>query len=402
MKVLLVPLALAACALAADPPALLVSRADAEAIHKAIARNEKWTVGPAAVLRAEAERLRKAGPWSVTDARPKNVQVDPHDYYSEGPYWWPDPANPKAPYIRRDGEVNPEHFTANRRALGSMAEAVFALGAAGYFLDDGAAGYRASQLLWTWFVDPATRMNPNLEYGQAIPGRTSGRGAGIIDTRPFIYVIQAIELLDAAGRIDTAARGNTRRWFADYARWLVTSKKGLDEKTAGNNHSTWWAAQVAAYASLFGDEPTRRMAYDWLRTGLFPKQIRPDGSAPLEEARTRSLGYSTFNFEAYALLCRMAEQDGVDLWRMRTPQGATLETVAALLAPGWRDPASWRKQQITDFNSGNLYYAALAGKALGRPEYIRLYWDKRKPAGAWQAFIELLLGPPPAAAPQRP
>src|SRR5215475_4960680 len=122
----------------------------------------------AALIRKNAAAALTAGPWSVTTHRPENVTAGPHDYYSEGPYWWPDPKNPKGPYIRKDGERNPARFMGNRNDLGNMCSAVLALGMGGYLLGDKRCAEHASLVLSTWCVDPKTRMNPNLEYGQAV------------------------------------------------------------------------------------------------------------------------------------------------------------------------------------------------------------------------------------------
>src|SRR5262249_31147268 len=159
------------CSRATELPRTLVSVNEADPIHSAIIRKESWTLEPVRRLRAEAERRVKEGPWSVTADRPADVQLEPHDYYSEAPYWWPDPANSSGPYVRKDGQTNPTRFTANKNALNAMADAVFTLGAAGYFLDEPRYAQRAARVLRVWFVDPRTRMNPNLDFSQAIRGR---------------------------------------------------------------------------------------------------------------------------------------------------------------------------------------------------------------------------------------
>jgi hypothetical protein len=378
---------------ASDRPALLFSRAEAASIRDAVRKGEAWTAGPAGVLRAAARRSMSAGPWSVTPARPQGMKIDVHDYYSEGPYWWPDPKNPGGPYIRHDGRTNPDRFTANKNALTSMTDAAISLGAAAYFLGDEGAARRAVLVLRTWFLDPATRMNPHLEYGQAVRGHNTGRASGIIDTRSLIHAAQGIELLDLAGGLDPAVRDGLRGWFAAYTKWLTTSRNGLGEKKSGNNHASWWVAQVAAYAGFAGDSATQEMAFRWFREGLFPKQIEPDGSAPREEARTKSLGYSTFNLEAYMVLCRIAERAGTNLWDVHTAKGATIGTAVDYLLPALGNPASWKKEQIVDFKTGDMYYLGLAGVGLRRPELVRFYRERERPGGAWQAVVDLLLPP---------
>lgn len=139
------------------------------------------------LLKSLAEKEVKNGPWSVAYHRPPNATFDPHDYYSEGPYFWPDPKNPKGPYIRKDGERNPQRFVHNHNDLGAMATAILTLGIGTYLFDEIRYAEHAAQILWTWFLDPQSRMNPQLEHGQAVPGVNDGRGTGLIDTVSLIH-----------------------------------------------------------------------------------------------------------------------------------------------------------------------------------------------------------------------
>ena len=164
----------------------------------------KASAGLGEKIRTLCEREMKAGSWSVTYRRPEGLKISPNDYYSEGPYWWPDPKNPKGPYIRKDGERNPNRFDKNRRDLGDMASAVLALGMGAWLFDDARFAARATKIVNVWFVDPATRMNPHLNYGQAIKGHNDGRGAGIIDTVSLIYAAQGMTLLERSGKWDAA------------------------------------------------------------------------------------------------------------------------------------------------------------------------------------------------------
>jgi len=379
------------CIHAADIPRTLVSVDEADPIHSAIIRKEAWTLDPVRKLRAEAERRVKEGPWTVTAERPKDVDLDPHDYYSEAPYWWPDPANPGGPYIRKDGQTNPNRFVTHKNALNAMTEAVFTLGAAGYLLDEPRYAQRASRIVRVWFVDPRTRMNPNLDYSQAIQGRNNGRGAGIIDGRVFIRAVQGMEFLAQTGLWDARDQFAVRKWFEEYLHWLTTSENGRDEKYAGNNHSSWWTAQVAAVASFVGDRKEMQAAFAFYRDHIFTRQIRADGSAPREEARTRSLWYSAFNLEAFVLTCRIAQLQGVDLWSVRAKNGATLGTVVDYLEPFLSDPRKWNKEQISEFSNDGLYFLAFAGMGLNRPANVALYRKLEKPEGAWLSLTDLMV-----------
>jgi hypothetical protein len=280
----------------------------------------------------------------------------------------------------------------NKAALNAMSDAVFTLGTAAYFLDDQTYARRAARIVNTWFVNPKTRMNPNLEYGQAIRGVTEGRAAGIIDTRVLIRAAQGIEFLAQTGTWDPKELAAARKWFEEYVRWLTHSDKGLEEKRSGNNHASWWTAQVAAFATFIDDKPTAQMAFAWYRDTVFAKQIQADGGAPREEERTRSLSYSAFNAEALAMTCRVAQVQGVDLWSLRNKNGADFGTIVQYLSPYLSDPKKWTKEQISEFQTEGLYFLAFAGMGRNRPEYMAMYHKLEHPEGSWLSFVDLMVG----------
>lgn len=337
------------------------------------------TESEATLLRL-AERSRTEGPWTVTTGRPP-LKIPVNDYYSEAPYWWPDPKDPAAPYIRRDGETNPNRFEANRRALGRMAAAVLTLGLAAERWPDRGFGERGGEVVRVWFLRPATKMNPHLEYGQAVRGRNTGRGAGIIDSRDLIYAVEGIRRLEARGVFTETEKAGLRDWFRQYTRWLLTSKLGLAEKNSGNNHANWWTAQVAAYAHFTADLAVRQEAYRHFRETLVPKQILADGSAPREEARTRSLSYSAFSLDALAVVCHYASRDGENLWST-----ANLPKALTYLTPFLLQPSDWKKPQITAFHPEDHFFPLLAGDLVSyrrlptAADVRRLLWEAETPA----------------------
>ena len=380
------------CAVAAEVPQTVLSVDEAEPIHSAIIRKETWTLDPVRHLRAEAEKRLHEGPWTVTSDRPTDLQLDLHDYYSEAPYWWPNPENPGGPYIRKDGLFNPARFTANKTALNAVADAVFTLGAAAYLLDDPRYAQRAARDVRTWFIDPRTRMNPNLDFAQAIRGVNQSRGTGILDGRVFIRALQGMDFLAQTGSWDAKDQAAVRHWFEDYLHWLTHSNNAEDQKSSGNSHASWWTAQVAAVSGYVENNTEQQMAFNYYREHIFPRQIRRNGSAPGEAARTRSLSYSAFNLEAYSLICRMAQVRGTDLWNVRAKSGATIATVIDYLEPYFSDPKKWAKKQISDFPNDGLYFLAFAGMGLKNPTYLALYRKLERPDSAWLSVVDLILG----------
>jgi len=379
-------------AFATGVPMTLVSEDEAEPIHSAIIRKETWTLEPVRRLRAEADRRLREGPWSVTFDRPPGVNIDSHDFYSEAPYWWPVAEDPSAPYVRREGQLNPSRFLANKNALNSMCDAVFSLGSAAFLLDNPQYAQRAARVIRTWFLDPKTRMNPTLDYAQAIRNVNTGRGAGIIDGRYLIRAIQGMEFLAQTNTWDPKEQVAVHKWFEDYLHWLTTSQNGIDEKTSGNNHASWWTAQVAAIATFGQDDKMRQTAFKYYSDRIFPRQIKADGSAPREEVRSRSLSYSVFNLEAMTTVCRIAQVQGSNLWSVQGKGKATLATVIDYLEPYLADPKKWSREQVADFQSDGLDFLAFAGMGMKRPEYVALFRKLERPEGAWLSMVDLLVG----------
>jgi hypothetical protein len=369
----------------------LVSDDESDPVRSAIRRKEAWTLEPARRLRADADRHLNAGPWSVTSDRPPGIVLDPHDYYSEAPYYWPNPDDPSGPYILRDGHPNPERFAANRNALTATCDTIFSLGAAAYLFDDIRYAGRAARVIQTWFLNPKTRMNPSLEFAGAIRGLNTGRPAGILEGRAFIRAIQGMEFLSRTGNWDPKDEAAAHKWFEEYLRWLIQSKYGLEEKASVNYQASWWTAQVAAVASFVDNDAVQKMAFNHYRDRIFPRQIGPEGSTPREEARP-SAWYAVFNLEALTLICRVAEVHGIDLWSVRAKNGADLNSVIKYLEPSLADPHKWGREQTSDLDTEALYFLALAGMGLKKPEYIALYQKLEHPDRAWLSLVDLLAG----------
>ena len=302
-------------------------------------------------LIARADDALARGPFSVMDKTLTPPSGDKHDYMSFGPYWWPDPEAPDGlPYIRRDGDVNPASAddSTDRPAMTAMATAVHALALAFHFTDEARYADRARLLLKTWYLDPATRMNPDLEYGQAIPGKCDGRGIGIIDTAILIRVADALALLERGDGLTPDERAGIVQWFEAYLDWLLGSSHGHDERSQHNNHGTWYDTQVARFALVCGRDDLARDVVASAGPVRIAPQVGPDGAQPLELARTRSFSYSVMNLRGYCSLALMGDRLGVDLWGFVSPEGASIRAAIEYLLP-YADPAKeWPHPQMTD------------------------------------------------------
>jgi len=377
----------------------LVSADEAEPIHSAILRKEPWTLDAVRRLRAEADKRLREGPWSVTSDHPLGVNLDPHDYYGEAPFWWPDPANPAAPWVRREGHVNPDRVVADKNALNATCDSIFTLGAASFLLDDARYGQHAARLINAWFLNPKTRMNPNLEYSQAIRGVNEARGS-TIDGRLFIRAVQGMEFLAQSGQWDAKESAATHKWFEEYLRWMMRSKIGNDDRSSGGHRASWWTAQAAAIATFLDDAATEQMAFSYYRDAIFPRQAAAAGPGRSDEERARPLSYSAFNIEAMATTCRIAQAQGVDLWSAQSKNGTTLAAVIAPLIPHLADRKKWDREQIADFETDGIYFLAFAGMGMKIPEYVTLYHQLEHADSAWLSFVDLLTGRWEAAAHQ--
>lgn len=305
---------------------------------------------------AEEKMLLK--PLSVTFHKSPAVSGNSHDFYSEGPYWWPDPKNPEGPYIKRDGEFNPDRFNAHMEDMVTMADAVSILCQAGLYLDKKAYFDKAAELLNVWFIDEETKVTPHMECGQAIRGVCSGRGIGIIDTSNYIRVVYGADILDRTGEYKELVSG-LKKWFAEYITWLTTSEKGLEEKNFFNNHSNWWNTQVAVFSAFTGDENQLNECFDSYRNRILSEQTDPEGRFVDEITRTRSYHYTLYNMDACTLISEVAYHKGVDLWNYETTDGKSLKKCVDFFKPYYRNPFLW---QYPEINAAECYYEKMSLK----------------------------------------
>lgn len=304
--------------------------------------------GEIAEMIKRADRLVKADrTFSVT----KKTQMPPsgskNDYMSLGPYWWPDPSKPNGlPYIRRDGERNPEiKNIPDDDEYNNMLDDSETLALAYFFTRDEKYAKHAAAILRTWYLDPKTRMNPNLNFAQGIPGRSAGRGIGMIETRAMYRAIDAAIILQASKSWPAEDQQSLKKWFREFLAWCVESPLGKDESDERNNHGTYYDVQVVTYAVFTEQIDLARKQLEVTKKRI-ASQIEPDGSQPHELARTLSWGYVNMNAFGFAILARLGESAGVDLWNYQTKDGRGLRKALEWIIPFAAGEKEWTYKQI--------------------------------------------------------
>jgi hypothetical protein len=308
-------------------------------------------------LRADADQALAVTRFSVVDKLVTPPSGDKHDYTSQAPYFWPDPARPDGrPYVRRDGVRNPEiNRITDHRAIDGLVATTQALALAYYFGGDPRHAEKAASLLRAFFLDPATRMNPNLQYAQFIPGVNDGRGIGLIETRGFTRVVDAVGLIAGSQSWRAEDDRGVRDWFAAFLKWMQDSGNGRDEAAARNNHGTYYDLQVTSFALFLDRRDLAVQTLERAKQGRIAVQIEPDGRQPLELARTNGWSYSTGNLDGLTELATLGDRAGVDLWHFATTDGRSIRRAILFLTPYAFGDKKWDFEQINSFSGASLF-----------------------------------------------
>lgn len=321
------------------------------------------TVTPAyKQLVKDADKALQFGPVSVMEKTNQPPSGDKHDYMSLAPYFWPDPAKPDGlPYIRKDGETNPEVKNyKDKEYQPQLCESVYTLALAYYFTENKVYAEHAAKLVRVWFIDTATRMNPNLNFGQAIKGVTTGRAAGMIDTRHYVKMIDGIRLLQGSKYWIAKDDASLKQWFTQFLHWMQTSKIGTDELKANNNHGVWYDAQRLAMA-LYVDSTDLAKRIVVSAQQRLEQQLDAQGMFPEEMERTISMHYTSFVIEAFFHIAYMADKVGMNFWNYTSPSGKSLQKAFDTFAPYLLQEKQWAGQQIKPYDYMEAYPLMKAG-----------------------------------------
>ena len=330
------------------PKVFLLDASHLTAARSAITRGDKVIAPAWAKLQRDAEKALAERPFSIVNKAITPPSGDKHDYMSQAPYFWPDPNKQNGlPYIRRDGERNPEiNKITDHKSLDDLENAVETLALAYYFKGDEAYAARAVQLLRAFFLDLATRMNPNLEYAQFIPGVNTGRGIGLIETRGLTRVVDAIGLLAGSKSLTGEDERGLKDWFRQFLQWMQESRNGREESVARNNHGTYYDVQVVSFALFLGKTDLAKQTLEAAKQKRIATQVEPDGRQPLELVRTKAWGYSNGNLDGLMQLATLGERVGVDLWNFQTKDERSIRKALDFLTPIALGEKKWQYQEI--------------------------------------------------------
>lgn len=320
----------------------------------------------------EADALLKTRPTSVMDKKQVPPSGDKHDYMSLARYFWPDPNKPDGlPYINRDGEVNPEIYSiTDHENLLNLCSNVHTLSLAYYFTGEQKYAQHAATMIKVWFLNPETKMNPNLNFAQGIKGVNNGRPIGLIETRDIGLIAEAANLISSSKSWADKDQKELKQWFSQYLNWLLTSENGIEEAKTQNNHAVWFDVQISSVAIFAGREDVAKKIIEDSKEKRIKTQIDPDGSMPLELKRTLSKHYTLFTLQAFFKLASIGDRIGVDLWHYQTKDGRSIQKALEYTTPYILEKKEWQYKQIENYNWKH-YYATYyqAHKVYGNKKY---------------------------------
>jgi hypothetical protein len=366
---------------AAEPVVFTFDARDLALVEQRIAAADEATLTALDTLTRKADRRLRGGPYSVVVNDHIPPSGDKRDYLSQAPYWWPDPKKKDGlPYIRRDGRINPQSQGGDDEQLDDLSTAVWQLSLAWRLTGDARYADHAAELLKVWFFAPETRMKPRLAFGQYIPGQNTGRGAGLIETRRFLPVLDAAGLLAGSEAWTAEDHRQLQAWFREFLDWMQESERGRDERDADNNHGTWYDAQAAAFALFIGDQRRAERTLKRAKDDRFEDAFDSKGRPKYELDRTKAFDYTLFHLDGLMQLATLGDRLNMNLWNAKFDDGRGLPKAMQWIAPYAAGQAEWPYKQIQPPNKERVAILfRRAAVVYSRPEYEQISQVHRDP-----------------------
>ena len=375
-------------------PSLLLGQGDQlPRVKVGLAAGNPHLVAALKEIVEDADAALKQPVANVVDEGALPPNGDPHDYYSYSPYWWPNPENPDGPYIWRDGEVNPDRHTSDISRIEAMVDRVTSLVPAWYFTGDERYAESAVEQIRAWFLDPATKMNPNVQFGQKRRGHNYNSPSGVLEAWRMRWVIDCAILLESFPGWTEEDANALRSWFSQFATWMVESPTGIEESMQPNNHGSWYNAQLILYAFYGENFDLARKQLERMPARIF-SQVFIDGRQPQELIRTRSLDYSIYNARALITVARLGRHLDYDLFAYRSLEGRSIRLAVDYMTPFIFGEKEWPIMQLRPHSNGSaaqLYWNA--AKGFQDREYANLL--SKLPESPLPSSIVQLLDPLP-------
>lgn len=331
-------------------------------------------------MKKEADEILTTPDPTVVEKPHAPVSGDIHDYMSLSRYWWPDPDSPDGlPYIRHDGLSNPELNQYDRHRLGELGSSVQTLALVYYVSGEQKYADKAISRLRTWFVNPETRMNPNLKFAQIRKGQHGDNGyrTGLLDGYSFVNMLDAVALLERKEALPQTLIDSMQMWFGELSEWMLTSQLGIDEGNSDNNHAVAYDAQVIRYAMYGGRDSVARAVINAFPARRLDTQVTEDGRQPVELARTNAFGYTNFNIGHMLDISDMAKAMGIDLY---PASNRAIERAIDWMLPFTTNRDAFEYQQIGNWDSARHTFArnCLRASKYGKTEEYKAYYEAQK------------------------
>lgn len=324
----------------------------------------------------KAEEALTSIPLSLCDVISPMGEAHKNEYYSNGDYWWPDPSKKDGlPYIRRDGESNPDNFAYHRYALRKTRTMIAHLARAYMHTKDEKYAQKAVELLKVFFINKNTKMEPHLLYAQAIPGLYSGRGIGIIDTLHLTDIPFAVNTLKESKSLTKPLYDSLVDWFSKYLEWMTSHQYGIDESNEPNNHSICYYVQVAVFSRFTDNTKMLEHCKEMFVKKVFV-QMNNSGGFDKELNRTKPYAYSLMVLDNYIILCHLLSDKKDDFWQYQGKYGQGAQKAVEFMLPYILDKSSWpysRDVMYYDDYPSRMSFMIFAGYVLGIKELIDIY-----------------------------